>query len=590
MQARIRMELEEERLDNMQLHHEVVIEELFDYDDHDDSALLPALQVTQDTSPEETEPRGRICIHTGNILHLPMPSNHSWRPMMCNQYPIFWDRYERYREHTPTILRGLLAGRPSLVHGLGSVAMAATYSSNRVVEITPSEQLDDSFIRDRDLFLSNFPNFNWEGLHRIPTSFLVRHGSIPAGSVILPTNIHLEFPRVPLPEDVTSSGVRRDEMGDHVRRLFVRHGAIEDYNGVNGPDGQPVKGLVFKDHHPRPLPVGNAGHGWTVHHRDVGFGVGSWGIKVVLPPHKPTIALVGASHFDRICKLDLALFDERTDGLDNNTHPHYILWLSTAFVIIRGDYPSVSAVKCEIFAFFFTVMKSKFTGAISPADHLRFILTPFSWDILYVPIERQVWNMVEMSEFLTDLAQNTEFMQISHAYTEVPLLPNHQDFSIRTNVCVREINSLVNFSHVPIRIWTRRMVPSTSERADQKVTVAGFRGLSLVKEADRTHLAKSGYYEWAEEIWDRAVREIPPANNDAWRDFEPTNLLIVPHLGPNMSFFTELVKAGVAARADRTCCTSATRLSVLQSVRVDMRSLNGAYRGRIPLTRRNCPA
>ena len=378
-------------------------------------------------------------------------------------------------------------------------------------------------------------------------------------------------------------------MKDHLGRLFRQQGTIETYNGVNGPDGQPVGGLIFKDHHPRPLPVGNAGHGWTVHLREVGFGVGSWGIKVVLPPHKPTIALVGASHFDRICKLDLALFDPSNEGLDNNTHPHYTLWLSTAFVIIKGDYTSVNAMKCEIFAFFFTVMKSKFTGAVSPSDHLRFVLTPFSWDILYVPIERQVWNMIEMSEFLTELAHNTEFLQVSHAYTEVPLLPNHQDFSMRTNVCVREINSLINSSHVPIRIWARRMVPVTSDRATQRVTVAGFRGLSLVKEADRTHLATSGYYEWAEEIWDRAAREITPANDEAWRDFEPMNLLIVPNLGQNSSFFTELVKAGANARADRTSCTAAARLSVLQSVRVDMRSLDGAYRGRAPLIRRNSP-
>ena len=167
------------------------------------------------------------------------------------------------------------------------------------------------------------------------------------------------------------------------------------------------------------------------------------------------------------------------------------------------------------------------------------------------------------------------------------MLPSHQDFSMRTNVCVREINSLINSSHVPIRIWARRMVPVTSDRVTQRVTVAGFRGISLVKEADRTQLATSGYYEWSEEIWDRAVREITPSNNDAWRDFEPMNLLIVPNLGPNTSFFTEAVKAGAKARTDRTSCTAAARLSVLQSVRVDMRSLDGAYRGRAPLIRRN---
>jgi hypothetical protein len=586
LQARVRRDLEDERLDNLQLHQEVVIEELYDYDD---LVVQPA-----DTEPHQADDlTGIICLHTGNILNLPIPSDYDWRSVMCNFYPIFMDRFNTHSEHTPSILLSLIAGRPNTFHGFGSLARANVYTNNRVVAVDRlphSNELVENFNREPELLETNFPNFNWAGLNQIPTCFLVKHGSLPVGSVILPTNIPLEFPRVPLPEDITSSGVRRDTMVDHVSRMFVKHGAIEMTNGVNGPDGQPVGGLIFKNHSPRPLPVGNAGNGWTVHLREVGFGVGSWEIRIILPPCKPTIALVGASHVDRIGKLDLSLFDQREGGPENNTHPHYLLWRATAFIVIRGDFISVNSMKSEIFAFFFTALKAKYTGAISPADHLRFILSPFSWDILYVPIERQVWNMIEMSEFLTEIALNSEFMQISHAYTEVPLLHNHQDFSIRTNVCVREINAMINPSHIPIRIWMRRMVPSTSDRATHRVTVAGLRGLSLVKEADRTHLSASGYYEWAEEIWDRAALEVEPADNAAWRDFEPMNILIVPNLGPNMSFFTELVKARNAARADRTCCTAAARLSVLQSVRVDMRSLNGAYRGRAPLIRRNSPA
>ena len=101
----------------------------------------------------------------------------------------------RDSELTPTILRGLLTGRPSPFHGFGSVLMAGSYSNNRVVEIPNSDQLEENFSCEHELFVSNFPNFNWDGLHRLPTSFLVRHGSMPAGSVILPTNIPLEFPK-----------------------------------------------------------------------------------------------------------------------------------------------------------------------------------------------------------------------------------------------------------------------------------------------------------------------------------------------------------------------------------------------------------
>jgi hypothetical protein len=36
------------------------------------------------------------------------------------------------------------------------------------------------------------------------------------------------------------------------------------------------------------------------------------------------------------------------------THPHFLLWFSTAYLVTNGDYESFNAVKGEIFAFFFT--------------------------------------------------------------------------------------------------------------------------------------------------------------------------------------------------------------------------------------------
>ena len=45
-----------------------------------------------------------------------------------------------------------------------------------------------------------------------------------------------------------------------------------------GPEGEilPVMKLVLKDHDLRPLPVGNAGGGWTLHRQVVGVGNSSW--------------------------------------------------------------------------------------------------------------------------------------------------------------------------------------------------------------------------------------------------------------------------------------------------------------------------
>ena len=64
-----------------------------------------------------------------------------------------------------------------------------------------------------------------------------------------------------------------------------------------------------------------------------------------------------------------------------------------------------------------------------------------------------------------------------------------------------------------------RMVPNASDLAFRKVNVAGMRGLSLVKETDRTHLNQNGYYAWCCDIWDRAIFKLNPPQ--FWRDFDP---------------------------------------------------------------------
>ena len=126
---------------------------------------------------------------------------------------------------------------------------------------------------------------------------------------------------------------------------------------------------------------------------------------------------------------------------------------------------------------------------------------------------------------------------------------------------------------------------SVSER---KITITGWnRGLHLVKESDRTHLTQSGYFEWICEVWNRAIMGSNPAElaQLTWRDFDPMNLLIVPNLGTASSYFGELVKADVKARMDQTDIVAASRLNLMQSIRVDLTRLDNAYQWRVPRVR-----
>jgi len=524
-----------------------------------------------------------IDLQTGCYLRpIPMTDGWIWRSNLCQNYPISYDRFQTLNGLSTAERLQELAGRPSIFQGFGYTGFEAR--PNVYIEC----QSGISFPKNPELLRDFFPNFDWSGLDHIPSEFLVKHGSSPCGSMILPTTFPFTHPKFPLPDDITPSGVRRGSIRDSVKRMLVR-GGVDPL--ALGPEGAilPVVKMVFKEHDPRPLPLGNAGHGWSVHRQVVGVGNSSWEVKVVLPPSKPSVCIVGASHCDRMSKLDLSLFDEQENIPAITTHPHYLLWSSTAYLVTQGDFESVNADKGEIFAFFFASVKSKYQGRIHPNDHLRLVLLPFSWDILYVPIELQVWNLIRMSKFLTELGVGTDYCQVSHMYSEIPLLHNEQDYCVRTNICVREINNLINPAHVPVRIWSLRMVPNASDLAYRKVTVAGIRGMSLVKEIttgpDRTHLIQSGYYAWSCEIWDRAVFELNPPQLDAWRDFDPMNLLVVPHLALTESFFDELVKADVKARADRTDLAAASRLSYMRSVRVDMRRLNDSYGYRAPRVR-----
>ena len=50
-------------------------------------------------------------------------------------------------------------------------------------------------------------------------------------------------------------------------------------------------------------------------------------------------------------------------------------------MVTKGNFDSFNAAKGEIFAFFFSQVKKKFVG------HLRFILSPFTWDNARIAID-----------------------------------------------------------------------------------------------------------------------------------------------------------------------------------------------------------
>ena len=58
--------------------------------------------------------------------------------------------------------------------------------------------------------------------------------------------------------------------------------------------------------------------------------------------------------------------------------------------------------------------------------------------------------------------------------------------------------------------------------------------------------------------------------------------IFVPNLGAASSYFNELVKADMKARLDRTDIIAASRLSLMQSIRVDLTRLDNAYQWRVP--------
>jgi hypothetical protein len=570
IRSQLRRDVAEEILGN--LRYEEIIRDTDDTADGDAS--------DSDVTPTVNPPV--IDLLTGNYLR-PVPNNPAWiwRNPMCTSFAVYEDRFNTLAKLSDTEVRQQVAGRVSVLHAHGGVGYETR--RNTRVQCQPLE----SFTREPGVLESFFPNFDFSGLPSLPYHFLVQHGSEPYGSMVLPTGFPFTFPRVPLPDDTTTSGVRRGSLGESVREMLMGRNVDPVFVGTDGNiQVKPI--LVYKHHDGRSLPLGNAGDGWSVSKLVVGMGNMSWELKVVLPPNKPIVCLIGASHVDRMCQLNLNLLDQMEDSPPNSTHPHHLLWSSTAFVVTKGDFDSFNTAKGEIFAFFFSKVKEKFVGKINPTDHLRMVLSPFTWDILALPVERQVWNLVETSRFLTEIKRGTDYMQISHVYSEVPLLHNDQDYSVRTNIVVREVNNLINSTHVPIRIWYLRMAPLTCERAKVRITIAGWnRRLKLVTEADRTHLAQSGYFEWICEVWNRAILELnpPELSQLAWRDFDPVNLFVMPNLGPYTSFFDELVNADVKAREDRTDILAASRLSLMQSIRVDLTRLDRAYRPRAPRIR-----
>ena len=308
----------------------------------------------------------------------------------------------------------------------------------------------------------------------------------------------------------------------------------------------------------------------------VGDGENRFEVSIVLPPRVPTLIIIGASHARILSTVNL-------HNITPNSKQEAKLiecWKTIVFVNIPGAYSEFKPYREEIMAFILSRVYGRFSNpSIQPTNHIMMAWMSFAWDVTKpgVPTASYTKNLLEHANYIHELAHKTTKVQLSMCYMELPLRPRMQFAFMKANCIIREINSIIDPTIAPARIWAKRMKrqhQGESTPVIRKCVIPGKLDHVLAQEhGDGIHLLPEGYLKWMACIVNAVL--LGNLDHDAYQDFTAGNVVSIPQSEAN--FFKTLRQAKDLAEADPSDHQAAVELRRLNDYQVDCNRLDNRY-------------
>ena len=303
-----------------------------------------------------------------------------------------------------------------------------------------------------------------------------------------------------LTEQIVHYAPLRAEYDRYINQFLLDHKLTRTSIVLHRPNGEPAERHI--------KPGERLGDGWFAEKLSIGCGKKKVDITITMPPNKPLLIVVGASHASRMANLAIM-----SDPLDLKTQNGQYLWQRTVFVRTVASAVDLLPIIKEVLAKVCRLLIEVHGNFVNLGTNI--VLIPMSWDAINTKInmDKFAQNLLDMANTVFSFITKTAWQQrwtLSFSFTELPLLHKYQAHLYRLNHVIRFVNELLSRNHPPIRPWLSltEVKPKNVETL-KSVEVGILQNRYLPHEnRDGTHLSATGYTIWLQTIINGSIMTI----------------------------------------------------------------------------------
>ena len=303
-----------------------------------------------------------------------------------------------------------------------------------------------------------------------------------------------------LTEQIVHYAPLRAEYDRYINQFLLDHKLTRTSIALHRPNGEPAERHI--------KPGERLGDGWFAEKLSIGCGKKKVDITITMPPNKPLLIVVGASHASRMANLAIM-----SDPLDLKTQNGQYLWQRTVFVRTVASAVDLLPIIKEVLAKVCRLLIEVHGNFVNLGTNI--VLIPMSWDAINTKInmDKFAQNLLDMANTVFSFITKTAWQQrwtLSFSFTELPLLHKYQAHLYRLNHVIRFVNELLSRNHPPIRPWLSltEVKPKNVETL-KSVEVGILQNRYLPHEnRDGTHLSATGYTIWLQTIINGSIMAI----------------------------------------------------------------------------------
>ena len=300
-------------------------------------------------------------------------------------------------------------------------------------------------------------------------------------------------------------------------------------------------------------------------------------VTITLPPQRPVLMILGASHCGRMANIHVPT---AMDGDTTKNNGHY-LWSRTAFIRTVASAPALIPNLRELLSKVCSLCIEIYGNFCNEGTVI--VMLPLSWDAVNLKISMNdyVKSLLELAHILYQFVSTVAWQQrwsLCAQFSEMPIFYRNQLRCHKVNSVVRMLNELLNPNHPPIRPWVSLSVPrARNVECSRPLHIETLSDRHLPYETmDGKHLSSFGYLIWLQVLINGAVLAVVDQSalkvEDDFRKIEVINIDVDRRL-----YFQTTAVTQRAVENDLLDSHLLVRLRELRHPVVDCSALESAY-------------